>query len=110
NAVRARYGSPELPTILDQETYNSRVRNERAVELVFEDNRLWDIMRWQIAEEEGIMNGAMWGIRIYPIAGSDEFRYEPYVFEERSFPTRMHLHPFLQGEVDKGYLVQNPGW
>lgn len=110
NAIRARSGMPDLPPNLDQETFRSRVRNERAVELVFEDNRLWDIMRWQIAEEEGVMKGAMWGIRIYPIAGSDEFRYEPYVFEERSFPTRMYLHPFLQGEVDKGYLVQNPGW
>ncbi len=110
NAIRARSGMPDLPAGIDKDAFRARVRNERAIELVFEDNRLWDILRWQIAEEDGVMKGAIWGIRIHPIVGSDEYRYEPYVFEERSFPTRMHLHPFLQAEVDKGYLVQNPGW
>src|SRR5690606_22313322 len=103
-------GQPDLPTNLTQIQFQERVRNERAIELVFEDNRLWDIMRWQIAEEEGVMLGEMWGIKIYKIDGSSEFRYEPYVFESRSFPKRMYHHPFLKSEVIKGNLLQNPGW
>lgn len=110
NAIRARSGMPNLPAGLSKDEFRKRVRNERAIELVFEDNRLWDIMRWLIAEDEGVMKGDMWGIRIYKITGSSEFRYEPYVFETRIFPKRMYLHPFLKTEVLKGYLVQNPGY
>ena len=110
NAIRSRSGMPDLPSPLTKEQFRQRVRNERAIELAFEENRLWDIMRWMIAEEEGVMRGEMWGLKIYRITGSFEFRYEPYVFESRSFPRRMYLHPFLRAEVIKGYLVQNPGY
>ena len=101
---------PNLPSGLTKKQFRDRVRNERAIEFVFEDNRLWDIMRWQIAEEDGVMQGDMWGLKIFQIEGSKEFRYEPYVFETRTFLKRMYLHPFLKSEVVKGYLVQNPGY
>lgn len=110
NAIRSRSGMPNLPSGLTKEQFRERVRNERVIELSFEDNRLWDIMRWQIAEEDGVMQGNMWGLRIFTIPGSDEFRYEPYVFENRTFQRRMYLHPFLKSEVVKGYLIQNPGY
>lgn len=87
-----------------------RIRNERAVELAFDNHRLWDIRRWLIAEDEGVMQGDMWGIRITPVRGSSEYHYEPYVFETRSWNKRMYLHPFSTNEVNKGYLVQNPGY
>lgn len=110
NAIRNRSGMPDLPSGLTKEQFRERVRNERAIELAFEENRIWDIMRWQIAEEEGVMQGSMWGLKIFKIEGSTEFRYEPYVFETRTFLKRMYLHPFLRSEVVKGYLVQNPGY
>ena len=40
----------------------------------------------------------------------DEFRYEPYVFEKRRFQKRMYLNPFPTSEINKGYLIQNPGY
>lgn len=110
NTIRQRSGMPNLPTGLTKEQFRERVRNERAIELAFEDHRLWDIRRWLIAEQEGVMKGAMYGLKIYKIANSTEFRYEPYVIETRSFLPRMYLHPFLNTEVFKGYLIQNPGW
>ncbi len=110
NVIRQRSGMPKLPATLTKDQFRERVRNERAIELAFEDHRLWDIRRWLIAENDGVMRGAMYGLRIYKIAGSTEFRYEPYVFETRTFAPRMYLHPFLNSEVFKGYLVQNPGW
>lgn len=110
NTIRQRSGMPKLPTGLTKEEFRSRVRNERDIELAFEDHRLWDIRRWMIAQQDGVMQGAMYGLKIYKITGSTEFRYETYVFENRTFTPKMYLHPFLNTEVYKGYLVQNPGY
>jgi hypothetical protein len=105
--IRARSGMPKLPRGLSQAQFRNRVRNERAVELAFEGHRLFDIRRWEIADE-GIMKGAMYGIHIYK-AGS-ACSYVPYIFETRSFKQAMYRHPFPQGEINKEYLIQNPGY
>jgi hypothetical protein len=110
NTIRARSGMPRLPAGLTKEQFRDRVRNERDIELAFEDHRLYDIRRWKLAENEGVMNGAMYGLKISKITGSTEFSYQPYVFETRTFLPKMYLHPFLNTEVYKGYLVQNPGY
>ncbi|MFC7524121.1 RagB/SusD family nutrient uptake outer membrane protein [Parapedobacter sp. GCM10030251] len=109
NTIRSRSGMPGLPENLTSAEFRERVRNERAIELAFEDNRLWDIMRWMIAEEDGVMQGQMWGLQIEQTAPG-AFSYQPVVFEERTFNRSMYLHCFHQNEVNKGYLVQNPGW
>lgn len=110
NEIRRRSGMPDLPTGLSQEEFRKRIRNERAVELAFDGMRFWDIRRWLIAENEGVMNGKMYGIKIYPITGKTEYRYETYVFENRTWLPRMYLHPFGRNEVNKGYIIQNPGY
>ena len=107
--IRVRSGMPKLPRGLSQDEFRKRVRNERAIELAFDGHRLWDIRRWEIADE-GIMKGKMYGLNQFKIAGSSEIRYEPYVFETRSFKLAMYRHPFTQNEIDKGYLIQNPGY
>lgn len=110
NTIRKRSGQPDLPTGLGYLEFRAKVRNERAIELAFDGHRFYDIRRWMIAEEEGVMQGGMLGIKIYQIPESTKYRYEPYVFETRSFSRRMYLHPFGTGEINKGYLIQNPGY
>lgn len=110
NDIRERSGMPSLPDKLTQAEFRERVRNERAIELAFDGNRFWDIRRWEIAEEDGVMKGDIYGIRQYKIPGSKEIRYEPYVYETRSFKKAMYRHPFPQSEINKGYLIQNPGY
>jgi hypothetical protein len=107
NIIRRRSGMPAVPENLTQLQFREKVRRERAVELAYEGHRLWDIRRWEIAGE-GVMSGDMYGIRQY--REGDEVRYEPYVFEKRSFKEAMYRHPFPQNEVNKGYLIQNPGY
>ncbi len=46
NTIRKRAGMPELTAI---DFTRERVRNERKVELAYEDKRFWDIKRWRIA-------------------------------------------------------------
>jgi len=110
NTIRERSGQPDLPTGLSKDQFRDRVRNERAIELFDEDHRFWDIRRWLIAEQDGVMKGDFYGIKIYPNPAPPDFRYEVYSFETRSFNKNMYLHPFLRSEVLKGYLIQNPGW
>ena len=113
NQVRNRVGveMPAVPTAISKEELREKIRNERRVELAFEDHRFWDVRRWMIAEQEGVMSGAMYGIKIYWINSSpQEFRYTPYLYENRTFTKKMYLHPFSTNEVNKGYLIQNPLW
>lgn len=107
--IRARSGMPKLPAGLNQAEFRDRVRNERAIELAFEDHRFWDIRRWLIAEDEGVMKGAMFGIKITRI-NATSYSYLPYLIENRSFNKNMYLHPFELNEVQKAGLIQNPGW
>lgn len=112
NTIRQRSGMPDLPAGLTQDQFRERVRNERAIELAFDGHRFWDVRRWLIAEQDGILNGDMWGIKIYEIPGVSptEYRYVPYVFETRTFLKQHYLMPFNQSEVNKGYIIQNPGY
>jgi len=112
NAIRRRSGMPNLPTGLTKEQFRQRVRNEIAIELVNDDHRFWDIKRWLIAEEEGVMQGSFQGLQITRTGTAPNFKYswKPYTFETRTFKKSMYLHPFPQTEVLKGNLIQNPGW
>ena len=113
NEIRGRAGLKELTDadLTGDMTLMDWVRNERFVELYEEGFRYYDVRRWMIAEQEGVMSGAMYGIKIYWINSSpQEFRYTPYLYENRTFTKKMYLHPFSTNEVNKGYLIQNPGY
>lgn len=109
--VRERSGMPPFPAGLDKQQFREKIRNERGVELAFEDHRFWDIRRWLIAEQNGVMRGDMYGLKLSTVQGSPgKIHYEPYIFEKRAWSTRSYLHPIKQYEIDKGYMIQNPGW
>ncbi|MRG45195.1 RagB/SusD family nutrient uptake outer membrane protein [Chitinophaga sp. SYP-B3965] len=110
NVIRRRSGMPELPANLSQEAFRERVHHERDIELAFEDHRFWDIRRWMVAEQNGVMQGDFWGLQLKAIPGSSEYNYVPYIYEQRTFLRKMYLHPFILSEVNKGHIVQNPGW
>ena len=48
--VRASDADP-VPPGLTQDEMRERIRNERRVELAFEEHRFFDVRRWKIAEE-----------------------------------------------------------
>jgi len=111
NLVRARAGMPDFPAGMTQEAFRTKLRNERAVELAFEDHRFWDIRRWLIAGDEGVMKGKFYGLKINSTDGNKtHIHYQPYVFEHRFWNDNCYLYAIDQKEVNKGYLIQNPGW
>ena len=42
---------PGYPDNLTVEEFKAKLRNERRIELSFEDHRFWDIRRWKIADQ-----------------------------------------------------------
>lgn len=111
HVIRSRSGMPDFPAGMTKEAFRTKLRNERAIELAMDAHRIYDERRWLISDTEGLMKGNMWGIKIYAIPSNpNEFQYVPYIFASRTFLPRMYLHPFMQSEVNKGYLIQNPGY
>lgn len=112
NAIRNRGGLPNLTTGLTKEQFRAEVRREFSIEMSYENHRLWNVRRWLIAQDEGVMTGEMWGITVNRIPDTTpaEYRYTPLKVSDRIFLTRMYLHPWSQSEMNKGYLIQNPGY
>ena len=53
DAVRERAGMPDFPAGMSAEAFGEKYRNERRVELAFEDHRYFDVRRWKILNETG---------------------------------------------------------
>ena len=57
NTVRVRVGMPRLAYGMTKDEFRTRVRNERRVELAFEDHRFFDVRRWMVLAETGTVTG-----------------------------------------------------
>lgn len=87
-------------------------RQERRVELSFENHRFFDTRTWKIAEQ--VDGGPMYGLNVEtPSKGDvtpDEY-WQRVVFETRMFKANHYLYPFPQSELDRNKLLtQNYGW
>lgn len=93
-----RYGLPES---LSQADLRQIIRNERRVELAFEESRFWDIRRWKIAKE--VYNTPLHGVRIENKQFSSVEIATPY------FTDAMYLLPIRLNEVKANpNIAQNP--
>ncbi|MGY8945140.1 MAG: RagB/SusD family nutrient uptake outer membrane protein, partial [Flavobacteriales bacterium] len=107
NAIRQRAGMP-AKLIIDEEA----IRNERAVELVFEEHRFWDLRRWRIAEAE-LNNKMMKGLSF--VYNHDTKKYKISVKDAirspREFLSHHYYYPLTLTKLsDNSNLVENPGY
>jgi hypothetical protein len=98
---------------LVKDGFRERVRNERRVELCFEDNRLFDIRRWHIAHLPE--NRDIWKMEIVKVAKNTTyptgFRYTPRLFKQRVFDEKHYLFVIKLDDTNIGpNFKQNPGW
>ena len=106
NLVRARATMPAFPATLTQDQFKNKLRNERRVELAFEDHRFWDIKRWKIGNTTTTINGMDISKN-----GTGVLTFTPKVVEARIWDDKMNLYPIPQSELNiNSGLVQNPGW
>lgn len=110
NSVRTRaaVAMPALPATISTADFKARLRNERRVELAFEEHRYWDVRRWMTAENT--IGGNLYGMLIRQTS-SGVYSYTTQKIESRSWTPKMYLYPIPQSEINKSLvLVQNPGW
>jgi starch-binding outer membrane protein, SusD/RagB family len=115
---RAGFGPNSLTTLT-----TARIRNERRVELAFEDHRVWDLKRWRIAHE--IWNGSSnttsavpMALYPYRVVRPGHPTHDKYVFEKlraprfrapRNFQLNNYYSAIPQGTLDNNPLiVRNP--
>jgi hypothetical protein len=108
NQVRARAGQPGLPAGLSQGDMRDKIRNERRVELSFEEHRFFDIRRWKLGT-----TFFKEPVRKVQITKNPDgtFTYNYPKWEDRDFKDFQNFLPIPQSEMDKnGKLTQNPGY
>ena len=104
NQVRKAALMPDV-VAADQNEFREKVRNERRVELAFEDHRFWDIRRWKI----GNVVENIYGVSITKSYG--EVTYKKKKIQTRVWDDKMYFYPIPQKEVFiNPNLTQNPGW
>ncbi|MBQ7194790.1 MAG: RagB/SusD family nutrient uptake outer membrane protein [Bacteroidales bacterium] len=112
DVIRTRGGIRVL-NAAEKADFHTQIVRERAVELFAEGHRWWDCKRWKIADDT--FGGTLYTLRfVQNVAGSTATSYTEYYLAEHAEPRvwtkAMYFYPFPQEEVDKGYLVQNPGY
>jgi hypothetical protein len=108
NQVRARAGQPALAAGFTQAELRDKIRNERRIELVFEEHRFFDVRRWKLG-----MTYFKEPIRKVQITrdGLGALIYSYPVWEQRDYKEFQNLLPIPQNEIDRnGKLQQNTGY
>lgn len=110
NAVRTRAGiTPVIVSgSLSKTQMRDLIRNERRVELAFEEHRFWDIRRWKIAEN--VLNGQLKGMQITKSGTALTYQVVPVqtVFFDAA---KMYWYPISYTDISKNpNLSQNQGW
>jgi hypothetical protein len=130
NRTRYRGGIPEIdtsdPRFGNQEAMRIEIRKERSVEEFATEHRYFDVRRWKIADD--VMGGDWPYIYLYEngngsyqnpvaswttaqrIANDAKLSYKMVKLSTHAWSPKMHFYPWFQNEVNKGVLVQNPGW
>lgn len=102
---RAGVGNDYLDSISgDQAKMRELIRNERRIELCFENKRFWDMRRWMLD-----LNETAKGVKIDQVGGV--LQYTEIDVEPRNYASHMYYGPIPETEVLKwSNLDQNKGW
>jgi len=110
--VRARVNLPELPAGLSQSQMRDAIRQERRVELCFENKRFQDIIRWKIADQ--VLTVDLHGMKIENTKADNTgtWVYSPVGLNHpHAFKVRQYMHPIPQSALAQNpKLVQTPGY
>jgi hypothetical protein len=100
--IRERAGMPDIPESETGDALLARYRNERRVELAWENQRFFDVRRWMIAESA---YSDATGITF------DGTTYSSFVFEKHAWNSSHYFIPISYDEMQKNMaLIQNPGY
>ena len=109
NSVRARVGLPGVSET--GEDFLLRLKNERRVELAFEEHRFFDVRRWSDPDDDlTATDRRVTGMRI-----DENGNYQRIYFDRNCYDNKYLKYPLPLDEVRKmleitGKDWQNPGW
>jgi len=105
NAIRARAGISATfwVGLQDQVGLAELIKNERRLEMCFENQRFWDLRRWGMTD---VMAQPVTGVKIS--AGDLTPTYVPV--ENRNYQAYQIYGPIPYGETLKYDQIQNEGW
>ncbi|RAW02325.1 RagB/SusD family nutrient uptake outer membrane protein [Pseudochryseolinea flava] len=108
NEVRNRAGMPDLPAGLTQDAMRARIRNERRVELAYEEHRYFDVRRWKIAAV--VENEQAQGISITRDGGGNLTFAVKEALGDRTFSPQHYWFPIPIEEINASNrkIAQNP--
>ena len=94
----------------DKEKMTQLIRNERRIELCFENKRFWDLRRWQMPLNESVKGIKI--VKIDPDKEDSPLKYTTIEVEDRVYNSSYQWYgPIPKGEVLKwSNLKQNKGW
>jgi hypothetical protein len=116
--VRERAG---LPTVQDawtnyavnasdytsKEGFRKIIHREELIEMAFEGQRYWDLLRWKEAEKVFNQPITGWNIEQQDAAAYDQ----PVLLFSQTFKKRDYFWPIAENDLIVNHnLVQNPGW
>ena len=116
NRIRRRAAMPEFPAGLSAEQLREEYRNERRVELVFEEHRFFDARRWMIAPDHFGDDALGIEIRVSATDPRDRSTYHDYEYDvidiqDRAWDDKLYFMPIARDETNRnGLLAQNPGY
>ncbi|MFC2116385.1 RagB/SusD family nutrient uptake outer membrane protein [Bacteroidota bacterium] len=105
NAIRNRAGITSTAFVdgLNQDQMTELIKNERRIEMCFEEQRFWDLRRWKMINE---MKQAVNGVQV----SSDGTTYSYVTVESRNYQDYQIYGPIPYRETQKYKIVQNQGW
>lgn len=107
-AIRQRGGITDTKYLDEcagsKEKMRELIRNERRIELCFENHRFWDLRRWKAN-----LNESVYGMQITLDNGVKT--YQKFEVEKRVYKDYMYCCPIPESEILKwSSLKQNDGW
>jgi hypothetical protein len=119
NIIHNRAGLPSI-TETNKEKLRSLIQREKAIEFMGENHRYFDVKHWKLSNiGNGIIGGQMREFQFLvneTLTGGNHNLPEALIsyWDTNSYIAywnpKMYLEPIPQSEVNKGIIVQNPGY
>lgn len=112
--IRSRVGLPYSD--LSGDKLWAQIRQERKVELAFEEFSYWDMRRWNLAAgdyPDGLNGHELHGLKIEATANEGQFLYTYVSVDDqaRNFPSKMYRFPLPESELESNSsITQYPEW
>lgn len=108
NMIRKRSFMPDVTE--SGAALEERYRNERRIELAFEDHRYFDVRRWMIAADAYTdAEGVSIRHKVNASGTITESTYTPIIAQDREWDPSFYLFPIKLDEMNRNdQLVQNP--